>query len=391
MICVKITYMIAVLVTAFIVIMYPGSVPPVLLGLELGMAAGSLLFLFVLLPGIQVNIKTKKQVVFAKEEWIVPVIVKNNSYLPASRMKIRIMIQDHITKQKQFQEVFLKLSARDQINTELVMNSDFCGVVEVQVQSCRIYEPFCLFGWTKRKISSYKQVILPRLIEANVRITDQNRYFLGDAEEYDTRRPGDDPSEVLKFRAYMYGDRMSQVNWKMSARKNTLLVKERSLPLDCTTELMIDTRYTSWRQADALLTVVYSISWAFLQQNLKHRISWYQDHAIVSYVVAKEEELIEIIRKMLLVPAQENNWRIQAWMEQKQNEVMYERILFSDLVCQEEVDFIFQECDSKKQVVFLIQEEERNNQLLKEQYGENCYEIHAWNIEQELPSIWLQI
>ncbi len=70
---------------------------------------------------------------------------------------------------------------------------------------------------------------------------------------------------------------------------------------------------------------------------------------------------------------------------------MYEQILLTGSICLEEAEFIFYQQYSRKQVIFLIQEEERNNQEIKEQYEENCYEIHVQNIETELPSIELQI
>lgn len=391
MVHIKVIYIITVIITAFIVVMYPGSVPPVLLGLELCMAGCSLLFLFLLLPGFRLSVTIKKQIVFAQEEWSVPITVRNNSYLPIPHMRMRVMIHNHMNQQKDIRDIFLKLPKKSRVSTDLIMKSDFCGVVEIQIQSCRIYEPFCLFGWTKRKLESYEQVVLPRLIEVDVKITDQNRYFIGDSEEYDSKKPGEDPSEVLRFREYMQGDRMSQINWKMSARKDTLLVKEYSFPLDCTTELIIDTRYTSLKQADALLTTVYSISWALIQQNFKHRICWYEDGTIVTYVVSKEEELLEIMKQLMLVPAQISNWKLQAWEERRQEESMYEQILLTGSICLEEAEFIFSQQYSRKQVIFLIQEEERKNQEVKEQYEENCYEIHVQNIENELPSIELQI
>ena len=385
----KIIYFITILITAFIVIMYPGSVPPVLLGLEICYAVGSILFLIFVVSGFQLKIEKIKQIVFANEEWKIPIVAKNSSWLPIPYAKLYFLTYNHMSKKKTLQTVFLKLPARDQLETELIMKSEFCGIVEVQAKSCRIYEPFCLFGWTKKRLGSYQQIVLPKLTELKIECMDQNRYFITDAKEYDNTKPGEDPSEILRFRDYLPGDRMSQINWKLSARKNTLFVKERSLPLGCIVELAVDTRYTSLKQADALLQTLYSLSWAFVEQKIRHCISWYQEGSIVSYNIIKEEEILEVIKMLMLVPAQVKNWQLEAWTQR--NNIIYERILLTDFIRGEEADFIFHQPNSKRNVLFLIQEEERDNQKLKEQYGEDCYEIHVPNIENELPSIWLVI
>lgn len=384
----KIIYFITILITAFIVIMYPGSVPPVLLGLEVGFAIGSLLLLIVVLFGFQMKLEKGETIVFANEEWNIPIVVKNNSWLPIAYVKLDLLTYNHISEKKTLQTVWLKLPVKDQVKTELAVKSEFCGMIEVQVNACRIYEPFCLFGWTRRRLGSYQQIVLPKLTELNIEWTGQSQYFIADAKEYDNRKPGDDPSEILRFRDYLPGDRMSQVNWKLSARKHTLLVKERSLPLDCVIDLLVDTRYTSLKQADALLQTLYSFSWAFIEQKIRHCISWYQEGTIVSYNIMGEDEILEVMKQLMLVPAQPKNWKLEAWAQRR--EWIYEQILLTDLMNEEEADFIFHQPNSKKNVLVLIQEENRDNQKLKGQYGE-CYEIHAPNIDNELPSIWLVI
>ena len=340
----KIIYFITILITAFIVIMYPGSVPPVLLGLEVGFAIGSLLLLIVVLFGFQMKLEKGETIVFANEEWNIPIVVKNNSWLPIAYVKLDLLTYNHIGEKKTLQTVWLKLPVKDQVKTELAVKSEFCGMIEVQVNACRIYEPFCLFGWTRRRLGSYQQIVLPKLTELNIEWTGQSQYFIADAKEYDNTKPGDDPSEILRFRDYLPGDRMSQVNWKLSARKHTLLVKERSLPLDCVIDLLVDTRYTSLKQADALLQTLYSFSWAFIEQKIRHCISWYQEGTIVSYNIMGEDEILEVMKQLMLVPAQPKNWKLEAWAQRR--EWIYEQILLTDLMNEEEADFIFHQPNS---------------------------------------------
>lgn len=389
MIARTIVFFIAVCITVFIVIMYPGSVPPVILGLELCVGICSLFFLILLLYGFSAALVKKTQTIFARETWVVPITVKNHSFLPLIGIRVRITVRNSVSQKKTTKDFFLKLPARSEKTVELSMKSEYCGIFDVMMSSCTIYEPLYLFGWTKRKCGKYQQVILPRLIPIEVQCTNQSLYSMTDSDEYDSRKPGDDPSEVLRFREYMLGDRMSQINWKMSVRKDTLFVKERSLPLGCAADIIVDTRYTSAAQADAVITAVYSISWAFVQQTCRHRICWYEEEQIVSHVVSGEEEVIEMIRLLMAVPIQKKDWKMQIWEERQERS--YQQILLTSRITVEEADIIFDSPLSKKQMILFIQEEDEDNKQLKEQYGENCYQIHVNNIENELSSIYLQV
>ena len=131
----KIIYFITILITAFIVIMYPGSVPPVLLGLEVGFAIGSLLLLIVVLFGFQMKLEKGETIVFANEEWNIPIVVKNNSWLPIAYVKLDLLTYNHIGEKKTLQTVWLKLPVKDQVKTELAVKREFCGMIEVQVNA----------------------------------------------------------------------------------------------------------------------------------------------------------------------------------------------------------------------------------------------------------------
>ena len=44
---------------------------------------------------------------------------------------------------------------------------------------------------------------------------------------------GDDPSEIYQVREYRERDSLKDIHWKLSAREEELMVKERGFPLGC--------------------------------------------------------------------------------------------------------------------------------------------------------------
>ena len=52
-----------------------------------------------------------------------------------------------------------------------------------------------------------------------------------DGESYEKDRKGEDASEIYDVREYRAGDRMQKVHWKLSAREDTIYIKEFSYPL----------------------------------------------------------------------------------------------------------------------------------------------------------------
>ena len=48
---------------------------------------------------------------------------------------------------------------------------------------------------------------------------------------YSDEESGDDPSQIFEIRDYRPGDKMQKIHWKLSAKSDSLIVKEYSEPV----------------------------------------------------------------------------------------------------------------------------------------------------------------
>ena len=90
----------------------------------------------------------------------------------------------------------------------------------------KIWDLFHLFGKRIETDGKEELSVLPEYYEALLEITPQIREQLIESEEYDEKRPGDDPSQIFQIREYREGDRMQRIHWKASARTSQLMVKD---------------------------------------------------------------------------------------------------------------------------------------------------------------------
>lgn len=111
-----------------------------------------------------------------------------------------------------------------------------------------------------------------------VEIASQIREQLIDSEEYDEKRPGDDPSQIFQIREYREGDRMQRIHWKASARTSQLMVKDYSMPIGSGALVLFDLRVAEDAGMvflDQAVEYGLAILQGFLNQEYPPRAAWY--------------------------------------------------------------------------------------------------------------------
>lgn len=139
------------------------------------------------------------------------------------------------------------------------------------------YDCLGLFSWKKKVRQKKKVMVFPACYETNIKAGIRTRLFLADGEVYHPQTKGDDPSEVLNLRDYQKGDRLNRIHWKLSARNDTLIVSEMSLPIGCNVVLFLDacTDVMDKERRRVYWEIVNTISQGLLQQECFHYLAWY--------------------------------------------------------------------------------------------------------------------
>lgn len=169
------------------------------------------------------------------------------------------------------------------------------GMYEISLERIRIYDMTgCFYVERKVRKQTVRQVeVLPEIAETAVRLTEPVRNFFGEAEVYDTLRPGNDVNDIFQIRPFQDGDKIQSIHWKLSVRTDELMVKEHGHPKACPVVLLLDAK----TRTDAFYTVAASLSFALMDAGCPHYTAWYsgQYEEVVRFRVDDEESFYEFL------------------------------------------------------------------------------------------------
>ncbi|MEY8517510.1 DUF58 domain-containing protein [Lachnospiraceae bacterium 29-84] len=151
------------------------------------------------------------------------------------------------------------------------------GLWQAECSSLLLFDWLGIFCVKKKLTASQQSILYPACYETNVNVGVRTRLFWSGGDSYHPQISGDDPSEMLKFRDYQNGDRMNQIHWKLSAKNDSLIVAEMSLPIGCNVVCFLDAQIGQMdiKKRRAYWEVLHTVSQGLLQQGCFHYLVWY--------------------------------------------------------------------------------------------------------------------
>lgn len=291
----KYHYLLAVLVTIYLVIMYDMELPVLLLLLELILPAVQYVLLLPVAGKLRLKWSSTERIYEAGEQIPVKLVIQNPTWIPVLYLHLMLVIQNDLTGETEQRELSLMVPARGTIQVPLAVSSDYCGRMTVGISRVKLWDFFRLFSKKKKLKKNYESqvLVIPALTQMSVEISSLVKGFLADCDKYDPHEKGSDPSEVFQVREYRPGDRLQQVHWKLSAARDGLLVKELSKPLVYPVVLFLDmSQNRPWLQQQAV-TNALSLLWNLQQQDCPASLICRQaDGTLQKLSIATEEELL---------------------------------------------------------------------------------------------------
>ena len=281
-------YIAILIITALISVAYLESSPTVILSTELMILILSFLYGLFSLPGIVVTPVLSDETRTVGEKCELKARIKNRSVLPALYGEMVVELS-----YKQSSEVitlklpFTSMPGRPQ-EMRYSFKGDYSGSLSIAYKCIYVYDILRLFRFKKR-INAGKMTVsyVPEL--QKLVISDKSSRFLmpvtyeqgfdeTDAESHIQQfykdRVGDDPSEVFDTRGYRVGDSLSKVNWKLSARAGSLMVKDYSFPIIEKTVILVDLNCESQQDFHQRVHVGMAICFSLLESDMCAALAW---------------------------------------------------------------------------------------------------------------------
>ncbi len=291
----KYHYLLLLLVTLYLMIMYDHELPVILLLLELILPLLQHLLLFPVAKKLRLGWSSTQRIYETGEAIPVKLWIQNPAILPVLYLHLVLEIQNGLTGEKENREISVMVPAKGMIQVPLAVSSQYCGKMTVRIAGVRLWDYFHLFSKKKKLTRDYKSevLVIPALTEVPMEISSLVKGFLADCDRYDPHEKGADPSEVFQIREYQPGDRMQQVHWKLSAARDSLLVKELSKPMVYPVILFLDMDRNHPRLLQQAVTDALSLLGTLLQKNCPACLICRQQNGTLQKLsAASEEELL---------------------------------------------------------------------------------------------------
>ena len=196
------------------------------------------------------------------------------------------------------------LHGRNSTRLTFYIRPDCCGSVRLRIEKIRILDCFHLFGTRMKKASASAEIlVLPEKLRLTVHDTAEAVYA-PESHRY-ADKAGDDPSEIFGIREYHAGDAVSRIHWKLSSKSDILFVKEFGFPIEKQVLLLAEylpeadsDTMDRMKQAQAFLTLVYSLSARLAESEDKAFLAWHNGSHLIYRPLQSAEELPEIFREM---------------------------------------------------------------------------------------------
>lgn len=287
-----------------------------------------LLLLIVLstVPFLQVKVIPSDHVTTKGDEITVSFQVTNHSIFPVSYFGLNFSYSFYNDNLKTRNRISMSMNARSEQIVHCHIKTTNCGMITYSCDSFQVYDYFRLFSLRKKTKEAIRIMILPKLYEIEENFIPNPNGIVKDGDIYSKQKPGDDPSEVFGIREYQEGDRLHRIHWKLSSKKDQLMIKEFSLPINCSVDIIVDLYCDNKRDKkymDSLYEVVASLSNHFILSNIIHSITWYDSNKqeCIRYQVEEWEQIYHVLEELYKAKIyQEQSKLLKLYQEEFQHE-----------------------------------------------------------------------
>ncbi|MGN1206034.1 MAG: DUF58 domain-containing protein, partial [Eubacterium sp.] len=225
------------------------------------------------LPKIEAKIEIPAPEFTKNTEFKVRIRVKNNSMLPVVRCTLFLQIGNAFFEQIAERIVTLSLAAKGEEIYEISLCSALCGELEIALKHIGIEDYLCL--QEKRKSCEKTESIYILPVEEEAVDFEQNDYAVGLTETTESSAKGSDFSEVGQVREYIPGDSLKDIHWKLSAKREALMVKERLQMSSQKLQIVLCCNRKMPKRADEVICFLYELGMSVMESRIPVTLYWW--------------------------------------------------------------------------------------------------------------------
>ena len=235
--------------------------------------------------------------------------VQNNTFIPIETVKINSIIKNTFYENEDKYSLIMTALPKKKNEVYMTVSGIYCGRLEVKINEYEIYD---FLGMFKRNIKCFEKAEFYIMPSKKQEYEKFNLSPKGNSEEDELQlSKGDDVSQISQIRDYIPGDRLSNIHWKLSSKKEEMQVKEYSLPFSEDVILFVETYIDKENPLifDEIIEVLFSIGNDLINQRRKFSVAWasVMNYEINYYEINNDDDLISVIKSIYYEKSLEYN------------------------------------------------------------------------------------
>lgn len=268
-----------------------GYMQYVILGVMTLLPVVSIVSVFFLSRRCDVRMTISGKRVERRESFAVGILLDNPTILTSFAAKCRVRVENlfYQTNAEMITEIPMVL--RGESSTVIPLIPERNGLVQITVMNIEISD-FCGLLSVVIPVEKNQLVqVFPEKIE--IAEAEKVGFYTGMSNNEEDIPKGNDYADTSNIREYVPGDRMKDIHWKLSAKKEMLLVKERVRMSENQMVLFLELS-GSHEQMDEIIRFCYNLICVCLQDSILVKLLWCdKDKGLTKTVIGNREDLQE--------------------------------------------------------------------------------------------------
>lgn len=189
--------------------------------------------------------------------------------LPTGPVTARLTLENTVTGELVRRRVRLTGARR------ALLDCPWCGCLELRLDRALLWDLWGLLPLPIPAAVTRRILIMPNTFPVELTLEAAPAHP-EDCREYAQDRRGQDRTETYQLRDYAPGDSLNRIHWKLTSKRETLLVRDPACPVDRSLMVFVDRTWgpLSPRQADGIMETAVSVAQALWEGGIPFRLCW---------------------------------------------------------------------------------------------------------------------
>lgn len=229
-----------------------------------------------LYDSVKVSLSVSDNTLYIRDRLGIGINVENSSLLSALNLMCEIKLDNLYFDLKQSQRVIIPIHPRKTISHPVIFDTNYIGLIQAQISRYVIKDVFGFVEISDENPGNFTYIsILPQLKEAEDSIKES--LVMGVNDNEDNTRKGNEFAETGNIREYVPGDRIKDIHWKLSAKRDFLLVMERISTSESRLVLWIGSS-NGKKVCEMILSVALEIMNTCVNESRLMKVLWFDYH-----------------------------------------------------------------------------------------------------------------